>query len=487
MIKQQSEALSSYYDQQTIKGPIARIVSESYPEVVDGSYVLLDYADGCRECRKVSVDTVLGKSLIGLKKGETVEVEITNVKKIITIIDIKTKYYYQHYLHFKEIMDNGGNQFFTPIKIDTSEPSSLLQQLESAIGKDYLEVEKQNRISDYQNGRLPLIMMVNEDDIVGCYYGFLFSKFKLVLQPYSVCLSRKEDCFKGEHTFILDFTSLLLLFEFCSLHEEVRLTEKFILPLYHFEQIKSYRKVMHVLASFHLYEAFKDGHLHHYADNLSEDMDMRFDALLQWIESNCIVKTDENILRVSVPDDNNRSRLLSNTYIALVGEDNANNVLITDDTNIEMTFKAMMPIVTTETYVYQKLGKSIGEKFSIFLCENHCVGANLSSNYIYDQFFKLEAKEPNTFQTILDIGALMYDVNEVLNTSQFILRDAHNMQLAESMIDALVTNQFRRAKPEMFQSEAWVGMLENISRTGIGRRYIRPVLKRIANDHKTES
>ena len=159
-------------------------------------------------------------------------------------------------------------------------------------------------------------------------------------------------------------------------------------------------------------------------------------------------------------------------------------MLTTDDTNIEMTFKTMMPIVTTETYVYQKLGKSIGEKFSIFLCENHCVGANLSSNYIYDQFIKLEAKEPNTFQTILDIGALMYDVNEVLNASQFILRDAYNMQLAESMVDALLTNQFRRAKPEMFQSEAWVGMLENISRTEIGRRYIRPILERIANEHK---
>lgn len=472
------EYLSTFFDNECIMGWLRDIANDAPDTISDGGFATIQIEGRGSETLKIKGDTIMGSALCGLQKGTSINVELAGETRTIEIKAILNKYGYQHSRHLNDVMNSGGNGYITPIHFDSKHPEELLKKLEKLSSSTNNE---KDAYDEYARGNRMLMQMVSPDDIVGDYYKYLFSPFKLLVEPCLVCKSRKPNCIAVERNYYLDFTSLLLLFEFHLLHPDVVYPHKFHLSSLIVEIIKSYRKNLHVIASYSLYEAMKHGHLHHFDNQYNKDMDLRIDALEKWIENHCVVLSDVEVLKVSESDHNVFSQLFKNVYISLIGENKKDNVLISEDMAVEKAFHLPLPIITTETYIYDMLGIEIGRKFSIFLCENDCLGANLPYQYIYDQFFLMEEKEKNKMQNIIDFRNVSMDVNNLLTACHDILRDAYNNALAQITVKTLLENYFSWADTSFFKSGEWSQMITHCQSYPICQRYIVPILNEIAH------
>lgn len=469
------EGLSSYYDTQCVMGFLTSVVSERYDTIEDGSYAILDI-DSQREPRKITGGTLLNDQLIGKKAGEEFEVVLAGEKKIVKIVAIQNKFAHQHAIHMKEVMENGGNQFFTPIKVDTDHPEQLLDTLKELCGGVNQDEIRKNAYREYLDGKRALIQMVTQDDIIGDYYKFLFSQFRLHVQPYQANTNRKKDCLNEETIYQLDFTSLLLLFEFHLLNSDVEIPGNLQLPRLLFEMIKEYKKNLHVLNSLGLYEAMQQGCLYHFSENGNENLDMRFDALLKWIETHCTIVENLNVLAVNAQTDNPVANLFSNVYVSLIEHDK-NIVIVSEDTNIELVVKASLPIITTESMVYHILGEAIGKRFSVFLAENYNAGTDVPASYIYDQYTKLEAKQSNKMEIILDVNSIRLNLTNIHEAAISIIKNAKDQDLALFTVRTLIGNIVRHIPNKILSSQLWSLMLIQLSADPIAEKFIVPIYR----------
>lgn len=478
-IRLNDDDLLSFFDTECITGPIRSIVNQRFGVVENESYIIIEREDGSRDPINVKAETMLGQALIGHTKGDKIIVAMPDGEKTFVIIEIISKYLYLHTLHFKTIFQNGGNRHFTPIRVDSSTPEEIFRQINNIIGRDVLEDKKQKMIEGYLNGEVPLLQMVSDDDTLGDYYNYLFSNFKVKIIPYLAEKERKSQYLGNGHHYLLDCTSLLLLFEFNLLHPEIEFKHQFRISPFVEELVKSYRKNLHLLDSFPLYEAIKQGHLFHFSDNYSEDIDQRFDSLLSWIKIHCEIVQDRAVLRVSDPAQNQTSQLFVNTYIGLIDENKESNILISDDINMERMMKTILPAISTETYVYTHLGSDIGQLFSIFLCENNCLGSNVPSKYIIEEYDLFEKGIENKLMNILDPVHLSSDIKTMINACHGIISEARNIELASNTTRTLLTNLFRFANERFVSSREWLYLYIEQESTEIGKQYICPVLREI--------
>lgn len=473
------EGLSSFYDKECVMGFLAPVVNERYDYVTDGSYVILDI-DSKREPRRIKAGTLLNDQLIGRYNGEEFEVVLAGEKKIVKIVAIQNKFAHQHAVHMKEVMESGGNQFFTPIKVDINHPEQLLDKLKELSGGVNHESIRKNAYKEYLEGKRTLLQMISQDDIVGDYYKFLFSQFRIQVQPYQVNTARKKDCLRESTIFQLDFTSLFLLYEFNLLHPEVELPHNLLLPRFILETIKEYRKNVHVLSSFSLYEAMQQGCLYHYSQNGSDDLDMRFDNLLKWIETHCTIEENLNVLAIDASSDNPIAKLFSNVYVSLTDQ-SKNIVIVSEDTNVEFMVAAFLPVITTESLLYHLMGDAVGEKFSVFLTDNNNAGANVPVSYICDQYRLFEEKQPNKMNVILDVNSIQININNIHEAAISIMKNAKDAELALSTVRTLIGNLVRHAPANVIGTPMWSLMLRQLSEDPIADQYLVPIYKEAMN------
>ena len=128
----QSTDLNAFYDRECIMGFAAMMANKAYDTVEEGRYVTYTTNGDDRHCRQMSGDTVLGKALMGHKKDDEVPVVLEGQTKTVKIIGIHNQYYYLHYTNMQEVMESGGNAYFTPF------PDDLKKSLE-AEGTCYLK------------------------------------------------------------------------------------------------------------------------------------------------------------------------------------------------------------------------------------------------------------------------------------------------------------------------------------------------------------
>lgn len=173
------------------------------------------------------------------------------------------------------------------------------------------------------------------------------------------------------HEYVLDFTSLLLLFEFNLLHQDWIPKKKLLLPKLLYSAIDEYKKFLPIQHSFELQQAMTEGDIYHFSDNYEDNLRERFNALAKWINKNCKFVTNNAILQVDVPMQTASHQLLTYTMVELLKEDEANRILLTEDWYLEKLFNTNLDILSTETYMYEVEGIELGKLFSTFLTNNH--------------------------------------------------------------------------------------------------------------------
>ena len=174
-----------------------------------------------------------------------------------------------------------------------------------------------------------------------------------------------------KHRCVLDITSLILLFEFSNIKGGINYKERFILPRYIYYMIVAFQKQIPILKSYDFFLAMKEGCLHKFSEDQREDVELRFKALIDWMEQNCDIVTNPAILNINNNMNSNpHSKLFQYTFVELMN-DGQQNLVLTEDAYIEKLMNVPLIIASTESYVYTVEGKELGIAFSDFLIMNH--------------------------------------------------------------------------------------------------------------------
>ena len=369
-----TSALSAFYDQEVIMGYASKVANKPMEKVTEGTYVVYTTNGSDRHCREMTSETVLGQALIGHHKDDEVKVDLGGQERTIKIIGIHNQYYYLHYTNMQEIMESGGNKYFTPFHFDVEPSEEGAKQIRGFLERFGDGGKRQKALEQYQRGELGLINLFKEDDAIGSYYGFLFSKFPIQLRSYESYKKDKPELMGNGHIYVLDLTSLLLLFEFSLLNEGWKPRKRFCIPKLIRSMIDDYKKELPVQSSFELQEAMTEGYIHRFADtDYLKKLEKRFTALQAWVDGNCELVVNTDILQIEQPIQNATQQLFTYTMVELLQKGKPLRVLLTEDWYLEKMMGTPLPIISTETYMYEVEGEEIGKAFTDFLHKNNCV------------------------------------------------------------------------------------------------------------------
>lgn len=368
----QDEGLSAFYNQQTIMGYITGVTNIQYTEVVDGSYVLYTTDGKDRLCRKVTEGTMFGDSMMGHCKDDELTLTLSGEERHIKIIGIFNKYYYLHYKTMKEVVESGGNEYFTPFHIETPEGEEgareLLKFLEKMAGGE----ERKEAIERYKRGELGLIHFVDDNEVFSSYYDMLFADFPKLAMPYKNYIISAPELFTEACIYVLDVTSLLLLYEFSLQNPDWEPKRKFLLPKLIRELVIVQVKVSLRDIGAGLHKAMSTGKLYRFDEDYGVNLEKRFKNLERWIEKHCELVASQEILKIEQPNnaaDTAKGKLLTYTLVELLNNNPEHlRVLISEDyfyNNLCGGFK--LPLVSTESYMYKMEGTGWGQRFTEFL------------------------------------------------------------------------------------------------------------------------
>ncbi len=368
----QDEGLSAFYNQQTIMGYIAGVANIQHNEVIDGSYVLYTTDGKDRLCRKVTAGTMFGDSMMGYHKDDELTLILSDEERHIRILGIFNKYYYLHYKTMKEVVENGGNEYFTPFHIETPEgeegAKELLRFLEKMAGGD----ERKEAIERYKRGELGLIHFVDDNEVFSSYYDMLFTDFPRLSIPYKNYIISAPELFTRTCSYVLDVTSLLLLYEFSLSYAEWEPKRKFLLPKLIRELVAVQVKASLRDIGAGLHKAMSTGKLYRFDKDYGVNLEKRFKNLEKWIENHCELVASQEILKIEQPNnaaDTAKGKLLTYTLVELLNNNPMQlRVLVSEDyfySNLCGGIK--LPLISTESYMYKVEGLEWGTKFTEFI------------------------------------------------------------------------------------------------------------------------
>lgn len=467
--RMQSEDLNAYYFDQTLRGFVESIANHSDDFVTEDSYVLYENAEGERICKKPSPTSALGKALLGHKVGDLVQVQLTGESLNLKIIRIGNKYSYLHYCIIHDIQESGGNRYFTPIRIDLDQSAEgIIKQFEeimSQISGDQETPEEQDKrlAREYLNGEICLLQMIDENDILGYYYKYLFSDFKIKVAPMNLLHSHLEPIIAKAPDYVLDLSSLILLYEF-ALKEDIHYSQKFLLPSFTRQIVDAYYKHHRMICSFHLYQTIQSGKLKRLDEHIGVDIDLRLKGLLQWIDDNCELVRNPDILNLPLPEHGGLlPEIIKHTGVECIPRPDQQRVLLCDDNYPFLFLHGMLPTATTEMYIYEAEGKEVGELFSKFLCQNHFIGVCVPYKYIVEQYSLYESGKDNKFDDIVESFTTNYDINNAIITCRFLLLRHTDTQLCLASIRRILRAVFSTVPVEFFSEDTWDMLIKDES------------------------
>ncbi len=307
-----------------------RVVHKEYDTVSSGKNVLYEDDEKRRHCVNADTKSLMGSTLIGHHKGDEVIINIAGEDKRIKIIAIHDLYYGIVHRALKDVMEHGGNSIMKPIKLDENcSPEDLLKQLESLCGGESPDEIRRNAYNETPS----LVMVANEDDMIGSYYRMLFSDFQLCAKPSELVNQKFYNTLNEDTEFVLDLSSLLILFEKSCAGENIP-KKRFILPRFVYELVKVYRRDFMSIASFDMHETLKIGRIHRFNADPKLDMEQRLDSILKWCDDHCSLESSRKVLQLKVPQSDDRVKMFQSAVCLIF--DKPNRALLSDDWYIQI-------------------------------------------------------------------------------------------------------------------------------------------------------
>lgn len=442
------EARTFYYIE-AVTGKLSTVVNQKYPIAKEGLYAVCDRGDGERVFFKVDIETELGETLMGLKEGDRFTAKEDGIEGEYVLIHIVNKYGRLAAEISLEVA-KGNNPHFKVMHIDMEKPlESLLEQI-AMVSPDSVNYHKNKQLAEkkYEKGEIGILNFVSDDDLIGDYYSRLFSPSKVYVAP---CQVLDGIVFQGgvptDIRYVLDITGLLALFEY-HLKTGYQYQEKFIIPSTTYEFVVATLKNSVRLALHSYSEALGGGAIVRFKNYIDMDLEIRMKKLLKWMDDNCDREVSDKFLTLDAKEQKSFAQVLTMNTLTLML--NPNRCLITDDQIIEKTLRLKARAITTETFMLRHNGGKDIAEYRMFLADCNYIGVFLKSDFIYEEYMKMEHGRENKFTYIMQNAAY----NEILVTiiiraALRIAANAKDKNLATMTLTNLLSVMIKALKPEV--------------------------------------
>lgn len=439
-------------------GYIAKIVSTELDKVTPGACVILRYRDRPKALI-VKENTPLGEKLIGRTKGDI----ITVLRDEYEIISIHPHLFKLHADYLDEVVTNGGNERMMPIFIDEN---NILESIENAIKQfspesyNY-EEQRQKKIDEYKKGNIPYSNLIEIPDVIGGYYKGLFTSFAYKV-PFAYLSFDTVSQINDNSRFVLELPSLLLLFEFSN-KSGYNPKLKPIVSNVLYEYIKYKKTFLNYHISIPFYEAIRSENIYRYSEDISEDIQLRMQALIAWIEANCQIVSNEEALAMEETrsNDSELSRLFQHTISFLMRKD-ADYVLISDEAYYSRIIQTL-PRISSEIFV-KLFNEDSYKAFLNFMFDCHICGASLTEQIIIDEYKKLEVGGKNRFSEIIyNIKSNPISFQAVLSASISLASEKGDTEMLTNALTDLFESSFGILDHEFFKSQEWHSLMTMLS------------------------
>ncbi|BEG99002.1 hypothetical protein [Bacteroides sedimenti] len=471
VLKQRSmdvEELKHFFYVQCTTGFIQPIVNKEYEHAEEGLSVLYSVGEE-KNVVIVKSTTPLGKVLIGKKKGDVLNFQ----EKELHIEAIFSKFYKESSDYIKEVLCQGGNKFMRMGKIDMEHPLESLEAMLKEIDPECVNYEQRKRdaLQKYENDEIGLSQLVDDNHIMGSYYKMLFTPFKIHVIPAYIYDSRCSDI-KPNTKFVLDLPACIMLFEFAQ-KTGCKFRTRFQVSKYLYEFVKQTKRHARRDMNLDFFDGIKSGHVKRFNEYVDVDCEMRLEALIEWIDHSCDIEVTTDALAISKANESQMNALFSNTIVSLM---NTDNYLVSDE-SIYDRLLGNIQMISTEAFIHLKEDKQLAKLYSEFLFECRFEGVYIESDFIINEYFKMEKGEENKFHDVIQNG--YRNPYMLINTINAGLKIAQ-LSLDISLVRITLTNMFamilKNYNDISFNTEEWQNIDIQLNRPFFNFKLVRECL-----------
>lgn len=463
------DGLRHFFYIECLTGFIHSIVNKEYEYAEEGLSVLYSAGEE-KEVVIVKSTTPLGKALMGKKKGECLNFQ----EKELHIETIYSKYYKESADYMKEVVRQGGNEFMSMFKIDMEHPLKSLEAAMKNVDPNNVNYEqhKHDALQKYENDRIGLGQLVDENQIIGSYYRMLFTPFKVHVFPADVYDDRCNGI-TSDTKFVLDLPACIMLFEFTQ-RTGYKYKTRFQISKYLYEFVKQTKKHVRKDMSLDFFEGVKSGHVKRFDVHVDADCEMRLQALIKWMDDNCDVDVTPEALAVSKSSDSQMNALFSNTLVSLM---NTNNYLVSDECMYGILLKGHIQMISTEAFIHRTENEQFARQYSEFLFECRFEGVRLGKDFIVTEYFKMERGEENRLHDVMQNGFRNpYMLINALNAGLIIAQYSLRVKLVKITLTHMFAMCLKNCNPEGFRSQEWQYIQNQLSNSAFCSRVVRECL-----------
>lgn len=328
-LKFNDNELDTLFYVELLESPMRDIVYKEYETVVEGKSVLYDDGKGHRHCLIASDKTLMARTMLGKKNGEEFILNIAGEDRLVRIVAIHDKYYSLVHRALADVMEQGGNNIMRPIKVNENmTPEEVLKMIYEAVGID-TNVNVDIKLQEDYDAQPSMMLNSNADDLLWSYYRFLFTDFKLMPCPGSIKDSERFSVITSKTCFVLDLSSLIILFEMTMSGDYVP-SKKLIVSNFLYEYIRAYTKRAQWQNAYDMHKVYEAGKIYRFSEDAFEDVGLRYEALLKWMDDCCERLSSSKVLELTrFQHETDSSQLFKHTMALLM--DDPSRILLTED------------------------------------------------------------------------------------------------------------------------------------------------------------
>lgn len=399
------ESMALLYHSAGINPKTCAVIRKEYDEVAEGLFVHYKHNDEVLE--DIIVPGQRTACMIGKKKGETVVLkDRLGRDETYEIISITSKYNQLLIEIMRDMHDNKYQSTFS-FNIDdlTANGGDLFEELAKAAGHDK-EWQQAHKIAleEYKKGGQTISTFFNGDEYISELYNLLFGNFKVYNIPSNDFknLYEKRDVNLDEMEFVLDLSSLILLYEIylkfgidynailvlpqsvVHLIDGTIAKEEYAMPAAFFE------KVFEKLAVIN--------------ESPDESWFMtRLKGLKTWIEEKINVEMAHEMVEVDMKEISvfQKSRYLTLQYQSAALTMRGNRVFVSEDMAMTAVFGNGLAVSDINMFLlhfHQERYKEI----SRFLVEAAIYGGDIDLDYVFEEYEKSVKGEASYFANCKD-------------------------------------------------------------------------------------
>jgi len=401
---------------------------------------------------KIDGSTVLSDALVGHKKGDTITVQRPLIATLdyILIIRVMDKFLYLHDQIMEEVMNNPYSGFpMQSIEIPDMTPEGLNKTLVSLMGASGTVLHDQqeavwNNYYNYQISFSEIVVQIYSSDYIGGYFNLITFKEGVTQVPL---LYYPQKTLRENNEFIIDFSSLFILFQISTEHK-INFPHKFIIAKGTVDLVRYYLKKERLNKQKQLsINITLDGIRPSFLTETDSENNVKYlDRLINWIETNCKIMIIESKLDlINKGEELFQNDIFTNVLsdnISLIYENNE-RMLITDDS---IYFK-FFPInsgktISSEFYIKAYYDNKI-EILTEFVKYKY-IGFAFSTEILINEFQKKTKDQLNSYSHCINNTSLRLipSNSTILIIVKFLKDVALNSFINDEVFKQEATNAF---------------------------------------------